>query len=103
MSTIRSPSPRGPTRDSDAARSALVGARATDGAVCRGSDGPDGAFPRDALIVPDLGASATAALWITDVYGFLITASLLTMGSLADRLGPAGRRPCRLRRRRYRL
>jgi MFS transporter, DHA2 family, multidrug resistance protein len=38
-------------------------------------------------IVPDLGASATAALWITDVYGFLIAATLLTMGSLADRLG----------------
>jgi len=38
-------------------------------------------------IVPDLGASATAALWITDVYGFLIAASLLTMGRLADRLG----------------
>jgi MFS family permease len=38
-------------------------------------------------IVPDVGASATAALWITDVYGFLIAASLLTMGNLADRLG----------------
>ncbi|WP_232667109.1 MFS transporter [Pseudonocardia sp. TRM90224] len=38
-------------------------------------------------IVPDIGASASAALWITDVYGFLIAASLLTMGSLADRIG----------------
>jgi DHA2 family multidrug resistance protein-like MFS transporter len=38
-------------------------------------------------IVPDVGASATAALWITDVYGFLIAASLVTMGSLADRIG----------------
>src|SRR4051794_30041881 len=38
-------------------------------------------------IVGDLDASPAASLWITDVYGFLIAASLLTMGGLADRLG----------------
>lgn len=38
-------------------------------------------------IVPDVEASATAALWISDTYGFLIAAALLTMGSLADRIG----------------
>jgi MFS transporter, DHA2 family, multidrug resistance protein len=35
----------------------------------------------------DLGPSSTQLLWITDIYGFLIAGSLLTMGSLGDRIG----------------
>jgi MFS transporter, DHA2 family, multidrug resistance protein len=43
------------------------------------------------LAVPELSAdlqpSATELLWITDIYGFLIAATLLTMGTLGDRIG----------------
>jgi DHA2 family multidrug resistance protein-like MFS transporter len=38
-------------------------------------------------IASDLGASRTEQLWITDVYGFLIAGSLITMGTLGDRVG----------------
>jgi DHA2 family multidrug resistance protein-like MFS transporter len=35
----------------------------------------------------DLGPSATELLWITDIYGFLIAGTLITMGTLGDRIG----------------
>ncbi len=34
-----------------------------------------------------LGASSTQQLWITDIYGFLISGFLVTMGTLGDRIG----------------
>jgi MFS transporter, DHA2 family, multidrug resistance protein len=36
----------------------------------------------------DLGASATQQLWIFDVYGFVLAGVLITMGAVADRIGP---------------
>jgi MFS transporter, DHA2 family, multidrug resistance protein len=43
------------------------------------------------LAVPHLSAdlqpSATQLLWITDIYGFLLAGSLITMGTLGDRIG----------------
>lgn len=43
------------------------------------------------LAVPALSAalqpSGAALLWITDIYGFLIAGSLITMGTLGDRIG----------------
>ncbi|WP_117210217.1 MFS transporter [Allorhizocola rhizosphaerae] len=38
-------------------------------------------------LTADLGATATQQLWITDGYGFLIAAFLVTMGTLGDRFG----------------
>ncbi|MFI0451889.1 MFS transporter [Actinomadura sp. 6N118] len=35
----------------------------------------------------DLDPSASQLLWITDIYGFLIAGSLITMGALGDRVG----------------
>jgi DHA2 family multidrug resistance protein-like MFS transporter len=35
----------------------------------------------------DLGASPTQQLWIFDVYGFVLAGLLITMGSVADRVG----------------
>ncbi|GAA3926814.1 MFS transporter [Actinomadura viridis] len=35
----------------------------------------------------DLGADATQQLWIMDVYGFLLSGFLITMGGLGDRIG----------------
>jgi MFS transporter, DHA2 family, multidrug resistance protein len=35
----------------------------------------------------DLGPSSSQLLWITDIYGFLIAGSLITMGTLGDRIG----------------
>jgi MFS transporter, DHA2 family, multidrug resistance protein len=35
----------------------------------------------------DLDPSSAQLLWITDIYGFLIAGSLLTMGTLGDRIG----------------
>ncbi|MEV5829322.1 MFS transporter [Spirillospora sp. NPDC052242] len=35
----------------------------------------------------ELGADATAQLWIMDAYGFLIAGFLVTMGTLGDRIG----------------
>jgi MFS transporter, DHA2 family, multidrug resistance protein len=43
------------------------------------------------LAVPRLSAelqpSSSQLLWITDIYGFLIAGSLITMGTLGDRIG----------------
>jgi DHA2 family multidrug resistance protein-like MFS transporter len=43
------------------------------------------------LAVPQLSAdlkpSASELLWIVDIYGFLVAGSLITMGSLGDRIG----------------
>jgi MFS transporter, DHA2 family, multidrug resistance protein len=36
----------------------------------------------------DLHASATQQLWIFDVYGFVLAGLLITMGAVADRIGP---------------
>ena len=38
-------------------------------------------------ISADLRPSASQLLWITDIYGFLIAGSLITMGTLGDRIG----------------
>jgi DHA2 family multidrug resistance protein-like MFS transporter len=35
----------------------------------------------------DLHPSSTELLWITDIYGFLLAGSLITMGTLGDRIG----------------
>lgn len=35
----------------------------------------------------DLAPSSTQLLWIVDIYGFLIAGSLITMGTLGDRIG----------------
>ena len=35
----------------------------------------------------DLDPSSAQLLWITDIYGFLVAGSLLTMGTLGDRIG----------------
>ncbi len=42
------------------------------------------AMPR---LSADLEPSASQLLWITDIYGFLIAGSLITMGALGDRVG----------------
>src|SRR5687767_15316012 len=43
------------------------------------------------LAVPQLSAdlkpSAAQLLWIIDIYGFLVAGSLITMGTLGDRIG----------------
>ena len=39
------------------------------------------------FISADLHATATQQLWIFDVYGFVLAGLLITMGSLADRIG----------------
>ena len=43
------------------------------------------------LAVPSLCAelrpSAAELLWIVDIYGFLVAGSLITMGTLGDRIG----------------
>src|SRR5919107_1869250 len=43
------------------------------------------------LAVPSLSAdlqpTSAELLWITDIYGFLIAGSLITMGALGDRIG----------------
>jgi len=35
----------------------------------------------------DLEPSSAQLLWIVDIYGFLIAGSLITMGTLGDRIG----------------
>src|ERR687891_1073373 len=35
----------------------------------------------------DLRPSSTQLLWIIDIYGFLVAGSLITMGTLGDRIG----------------
>ena len=39
-------------------------------------------------LATDLHATATQQLWIFDVYGFVLAGLLVTMGALADRIGP---------------
>lgn len=38
-------------------------------------------------LAADLNPSSSQLLWITDIYGFLIAGSLITMGTLGDRIG----------------
>jgi MFS transporter, DHA2 family, multidrug resistance protein len=38
-------------------------------------------------LVADLRPSSTELLWITDIYGFLLAGSLITMGTVGDRIG----------------
>ncbi len=38
-------------------------------------------------ISKQLKPSSTQLLWIVDIYGFLVAASLITMGTLGDRIG----------------
>src|SRR4030065_2082013 len=46
------------------------------------------------LAVPSLSAdlkpSSSQLLWIVDIYGFLVAGSLITMGTLGDRIGRRG-------------
>lgn len=42
----------------------------------------------------DLAPSSAQLLWIVDIYGFLVAGSLITMGTLGDRIG---RKPSPLR------
>jgi DHA2 family multidrug resistance protein-like MFS transporter len=35
----------------------------------------------------DLHPSSSQLLWITDIYGFMLAGSLITMGTLGDRIG----------------
>src|SRR5512145_1892852 len=35
----------------------------------------------------ELGPSSVQLLWIIDIYGFLVAGSLMTMGTLGDRIG----------------
>jgi MFS transporter, DHA2 family, multidrug resistance protein len=47
-------------------------------------------------ISADLQPSSTQLLWIIDIYGFLVDGSLVTMGTLGDRIGRRSRlRRCR--------
>src|ERR1043165_1658849 len=39
------------------------------------------------MIAEDLAPSGTQSLWIVDIYGFLLAGSLITMGTLGDRIG----------------
>jgi MFS transporter, DHA2 family, multidrug resistance protein len=38
-------------------------------------------------LTEDLHPTSTQLLWITDIYGFLVAGSLITMGTLGDRIG----------------
>src|ERR687895_1119255 len=38
-------------------------------------------------LTQDLEPSSTQLLWILDIYGFLVAGSLITMGTLGDRIG----------------
>src|SRR5687767_7431429 len=38
-------------------------------------------------LIADLKPSSTQLLWIVDIYGFLVAGSLITMGTLGDRIG----------------
>jgi DHA2 family multidrug resistance protein-like MFS transporter len=38
-------------------------------------------------LTADLAPSSTELLWIVDIYGFLVAGSLITMGTLGDRIG----------------
>jgi MFS transporter, DHA2 family, multidrug resistance protein len=38
-------------------------------------------------LTADLQPSSTQVLWIVDIYGFLLAGSLITMGTLGDRIG----------------
>jgi DHA2 family multidrug resistance protein-like MFS transporter len=38
-------------------------------------------------LTTDLNPTATQLLWITDIYGFMVAGSLITMGTLGDRIG----------------
>lgn len=38
-------------------------------------------------IAADLGPSSSQLLWIVDIYGFLLAGSLITMGTIGDRIG----------------
>src|SRR5689334_3936782 len=38
-------------------------------------------------IIQDIGATSLEALWIIDIYGFLVVGTLLTIGRLGDRIG----------------
>jgi len=39
------------------------------------------------MLTADLSPTSSQLLWITDIYGFLIAGSLITMGTLGDRIG----------------
>ena len=38
-------------------------------------------------ISASLGADSTQTLWIMDIYGFMLAGFMITMGTLADRIG----------------
>lgn len=39
------------------------------------------------LVSADLKPTSTELLWIVDIYGFMVAGSLITMGTLGDRIG----------------
>ena len=50
-------------------------------------DGPDGVESRRSEYQRDLKPTSAQLLWILDIYGFLVAGSLITMGTLGDRIG----------------
>jgi MFS transporter, DHA2 family, multidrug resistance protein len=50
-------------------------------------DGPDGVEPRRPSLSADLKPTSAELLWIVDIYGFLVAGSLITLGTLGDRIG----------------
>ena len=53
---------------------------------------PPGSFqPVDQLAIPGIGAdlepTSAQLLWIIDIYGLFVAGSLITMGTLGDRIG----------------
>jgi DHA2 family multidrug resistance protein-like MFS transporter len=54
------------------------------------------AVPR---LTEDLKPSSVQLLWIIDVYGFLLAGSLVTMGTLGDRIGRRSSGPYRFSQR----
>src|SRR5215216_5343741 len=50
-------------------------------------DGPHGSVPGGPFAYAGPRAEQLPALWITDIYGFLIAGLLITMGTLGDRIG----------------
>ena len=59
----------------------------TRSGMCALRHGSDRAAPGGTFAERDLRPSSTQLLWIIDVYGFLVAGSLVTMGTLGDRIG----------------
>src|SRR5215213_10042068 len=84
MSTLAT-APVHPAATGDRRRWAALGAL-TVAVMLLGVDGTVLALAVPALTA-DLGPSATQVLWIGDAYSFALAGLLITMGTLADRIG----------------